>query len=161
MTLDATQLSGASRAVTVSRVIDAPADLLFECHSTPEHLMKWFGPEDYPVTMCELDFRVGGKWRMSMTAPDGTQNTPFGGTILEIIPGRLIRYDNAFEEEGAERMVMCFRFDPQPDGKTLLSVETTFPTHSMWDSHVGQGMVVGLGSALDQLEALAVGMKAA
>lgn len=155
------KLENAYRSVTVSRVIDAPAELLFECHAKPEHVMKWFGPVGWPITLCEMDFRVGGAWRMAMTGEDGVQNTPFGGTFLEIIPGRLISYDNAFEEPGAERMVMSFIFEPLPGGKTKLSVETTFPTASMWESHVGQGLVVGLGSALEQMEDLAIGMKGA
>ena len=50
--------------------------------------MKWFGPVGWPVTMGEVDFRKGGRWRMAMTGPSGQQNTPFGGEYLEIVPNR-------------------------------------------------------------------------
>ena len=59
-------------------------------YSAPGHIMKWFGPKGWPVTMCEMDFRKGGRFRMAMTGPSGKQNTPFGGEYLEIVPNRKI-----------------------------------------------------------------------
>ena len=53
----------ADREVIITRTYDAPARLLFEAWSKPEHLKQWFGPVGYPVTMCEMDFRKGGQWR--------------------------------------------------------------------------------------------------
>ena len=96
----------AGRELVIAREFAAPARLLFEAWSTREHIMKWFGPVGWPVTMCEMDFRVGGRWRMAMTGPSGKQNTPFGGTYLEIVPDRKIVFDNAFESPGAEKMML-------------------------------------------------------
>ena len=67
------------RAYAATRVFNAPARLIFDAWSKPEHIKRWFGPVGYPVTLAEIDFRVGGKWRFAMTGPDGVQNTPFGG----------------------------------------------------------------------------------
>src|SRR5688500_4371051 len=96
----------ADRELVITRVFDAPARLLFQAYSTREHLMKWSGPKDWPVTFCELDFRVGGRYRMAMTGPSGEQNIPFGGQYLEIVPNKKIVFDDAFEAAGAERMVI-------------------------------------------------------
>ena len=49
----------AEREVVITRAFDAPARLLFEACSKPEHLMKWFGPKGWPLTLCEMDFRQG------------------------------------------------------------------------------------------------------
>jgi uncharacterized protein YndB with AHSA1/START domain len=147
------------RELTVVRVFDAPAALLFKAHAQREHLMKWFGPVGYPVTLCELDFRVGGRWRMAMTAPDGTQNTPFGGTYLEILPGRRIVWDNGFEAEGSPRMVTSFTFD-ELDGKTTLTMKTVFESKAMRDEYVGVGMEDGINSGLDQLAEVVEAMRA-
>ena len=87
----------ADREVIITRTYDAPARLLFEAWSKPEHLKKWFGPVGYPVTMCEMDFRKGGQWRAAMTGPGGEQQTPFGGEYLEIVPDRRIVFSNGFE----------------------------------------------------------------
>ena len=49
------------REAVHSRVLQAPARLVFEAWSRPEHIRRWFGPVGWPVTMCEMDFRVGGR----------------------------------------------------------------------------------------------------
>ena len=147
------------RELTVVRVFDAPARVLFKAHAERDHIMRWFGPAGYPVTHCELDFRVGGKWRMAMTGPDGTQNPPFGGTYLEIVPDRKIVWDNGFEAEGSPRMVTSFLFE-EVDGKTTLTMKTVFESKAMRDEYLGVGMEEGINSGLDQLQAVVAALKA-
>ena len=148
----------AEREVVITRTYDAPARLLFAAWSTREHIMKWFGPVGWPVTMCEMDFRVGGRWRMAMTGSSGTQNTPFGGTYLEIVPNRKIVFDNAFEAPGAEKMIMTITF-AEKDGKTTLTHHTLFASAAMKNEYVGLGFVAGTNSGLDQLAGVVAAMK--
>ena len=140
----------ADREVVITRTYDVPARLLFEAWSKPEHLMKWFGPVGWPLTLCEVDFRVGGRFRFAMTGPSGQQNTPFGGEYLEIVPNLKIVFDNAFEAPGAEKMIMTITFD-EKGGKTLLTFHTLFASVAMKKAHVDAGFVQGTGSGLDQL----------
>jgi len=102
--------STADHEVVITRVYDAPARLLFEAYSKPEHIRHWFGPKGWPVTLCEMDFREGGRFRFAMTGPHGTRGRPFGGEYLEIVPNRKIVYDNGFETPGAERMIVTVTF---------------------------------------------------
>lgn len=143
------------RTVVITRRYQAPARLLFEAWSKPAHLMKWFGPVGWPLTLCEVDFRVGGRFRFAMTAPDGQQNTPFGGTYLEIVPDRRIQFDNGFLVPGAERMVMTVSFEESRDasGKvmTLMTHHTLFGSIAMYRTHTKMGFEAGTNSALDQL----------
>ncbi|MBY0321818.1 MAG: SRPBCC domain-containing protein [Reyranella sp.] len=150
----------ADRELIIARSFDAPARLLFEAWSKPEHLKKWFGPVGYPVTMCEMDFRVGGLWRAAMTGPSGTQQTPFGGEYLEIVPNRRIVFSNGFELPGAEKMIMTITFD-EKGGKTLLTMRTLFASIAQKATHVGAGMAEGIASGLDQLTDLVAALKAA
>jgi len=138
------------REVTITRIFDAPARLLFDAYSKPEHIKQWFGPIGWPVTLCEMDFRVGGKFRFAMTGPSGRQNTPFGGTYREIIPNRKIVYDNGFETEGAGRMLVTVSFD-EHDGRTTLTIHTVFESIAMCKSHTSRGFEQGTNSGLDQL----------
>nr|QQZ49366.1 SRPBCC domain-containing protein [Phenylobacterium glaciei] len=69
------------RELTITRVMDAPASLLFEAYSRPEHIMKWFGPVGWPVTFAEIDFRVGGAFKFAMTGPSGRRTSPSAGPI--------------------------------------------------------------------------------
>lgn len=155
------------RTASISRKINLPATYLFAAHTAPEHLMRWFGPVGYPVTLCEQDFRVGGQWRMAMTGPDRVQGPPFGGTYLEIVGNRRIVYDNRFEDgvggsmnlKHAGTMVMTVTFD-EVEGATVLTVSTLFDTVGMKQEYLGVGMLDGIASGFDQLETVATELAA-
>jgi uncharacterized protein YndB with AHSA1/START domain len=140
----------ADRSHVITRHYDAPARLLFEAWSKPEHLMKWFGPKGWPVTMCEVDFRIGGRFRMAMTGSSGVQDTPFGGQYLEIVPNKKLVFDNGFESPGAPKMIMTVTFE-EAGGRTTLTVDTLFESVAMKKEYLGLGFEQGLGSGLDQL----------
>jgi len=142
--------SAAARTLVITRVYDAPARLLFEAYSKPEHVMQWFGPKGWPLTTCVIDFRVGGEFHFQMTGPDGTLGPPFGGTYLEIVRPTRIVYDNGFELPGEEKMVVTVTFDEQ-DGRTTLTMRTVFASAAMYAAHVGGGFEVGTNSGFDQL----------
>jgi uncharacterized protein YndB with AHSA1/START domain len=149
----------ADREVVITRTYDAPARLLFEAWSKPEHLMKWFGPVGWPLTLCEVDFRKGGRFRFAMTGPSGQQNMPFGGEYLEIVPNRKIVFDNAFEAPGSKKMITTVTFD-EKDGRTTLTHHTLFASATMKNEYVGMGFVQGVGSGFDQLAGVVAAMKA-
>ena len=151
----------AEREVVITRVYDAPARLLFMACSTPRHLRQWFGPAGWPLTLCELDFRVGGRYRFALTGPDGAQGLPFGGEFLEIVPDRKIVYSNAFESPGAETMIVTLTFDEHAQsGQTTLTVNTLFASVAMKNAHLGVGHEQGWGSMLDQLAGVVAEMRA-
>lgn len=154
------------RQASISRVMDVSARYIFEAHSKSEHLKRWFGPVTYPVTYCDCDFRVGGAWRMAMTGPDGVQGPFFGGSYLEIVPHKRIVYDNGFEDgvggemqlqNARDPMVMTVTFDEAGD-KTTLTVTTLFASVAMKQEYLGIGMLDGIASGFDQLEAVARGL---
>lgn len=66
------------RTLVITRVFDAPAKLVFTAWSKPEHLVRWFGPNDFTLPTCEQDFREGGKYRFCMHAPDGNDHWVWG-----------------------------------------------------------------------------------
>jgi uncharacterized protein YndB with AHSA1/START domain len=134
----------------IERVFDAPARLLFEAYSQPEHLMQWFGPKGFPLTLCEVDFRVGGRYRFAMTGPDGVQGPAFGGEYLEIVADRRIQYSNRFEAPDAEEMIITVTF-AEAQGTTTLSIHTRFASAAMKKKFLGMGYAEGIGSGLDQL----------
>jgi len=140
----------ADREIVITREYDAPARLLFTAWSTPEHLRRWFGPKGWPLTLCEVDFRVGGRWRFAMTGSSGIQNTPFGGEYLEIVPNRKIVFSNQFEEPGAETLLVTVTFDEE-GGRTTLAIHTLFSSPEVRQWHEEQGYAAGTNSALDFL----------
>ncbi len=51
------------REIVLTRVFDAPRRLVFEAHTRPEHVTRWWGPRGFTMPVCEMDFRPGGAWR--------------------------------------------------------------------------------------------------
>jgi uncharacterized protein YndB with AHSA1/START domain len=144
------------RTVTIVRDFDVPARVLFRAFSSPEHLRGWLGPPGYPLTLCEVDFRVGGRFRFAMTGPDGQQMMPFGGEYLTIVPNRELSYSNAFEQQGAETMVVTLRFE-EHDGRTRLTQHTVFASAAMKAAHLHRGYEGGVLAGFEQLAALVAG----
>lgn len=62
------------REIDMTRVFDAPREMVFEAHSKCEHLEKWWGPRKYTLAVCELDFRPGGAYRFVQRGPDGEEH---------------------------------------------------------------------------------------
>src|SRR4028119_33147 len=62
----------ADREIVMSRVIDAPRELVFEAFTEVRHLSRWWGPEGFTTTTRSFEFRVGGVWDFVMHGPDGT-----------------------------------------------------------------------------------------
>ena len=86
MDVQANKESVADRQFTITRVYDAPARLLFLAHSKPEHVRRWFGPKGWPISKCEMDFRVGGEFHMQMTSDEGELGPPSAAPISKSNP---------------------------------------------------------------------------
>lgn len=135
------------REVIVTRAFDAPARLVFEAFRNPEYLKRWFGPRGWPLTRCEVDFRVSGRFTFAMTGPDGNQGPSFGGDYLQIVPDQRIVY---VIDTYDEPMTVTLSFDERA-GKTTLTYHTLFNSVAMKNRHVGAGFTEGVASGLDQL----------
>ncbi len=57
--------------MVVTRIFDAPRELVWKAWTDPKYIMQWWGPKGFTAPVCEMDFRVGGKLLCCMTAPDG------------------------------------------------------------------------------------------
>ena len=168
MTRTRTHEPEADRTAVITRRMPVPARYLFAAHASAEHISRWFGPVGWPVTTCDYDFRVGGRWRMRMTGPDGVEGPPFGGTFLEIVPDRRIVFTDGFEDgKGGDmnlrhaggQIVFTTTFD-ESDGATTVTVKVLFATVAMKEEFLGVGMLEGLASGLDQWEVVAQGLAA-
>jgi len=99
----------AEREVTITRVLDAPRELVFSMWTDVKHLAAWWGPHSYDIPFCEADPRPGGKILIHMRAPDGGVH-PMGGVYNEVAPH--------------ERIVFTSYVD-LPDGTRVLEARNT------------------------------------
>ena len=65
--------STADRELVITRVMNAPRELVFEAWTKPEHLINWWGPNGCKTTMQEVNIVPGGRWKFIMETPDGTK----------------------------------------------------------------------------------------
>jgi uncharacterized protein YndB with AHSA1/START domain len=148
------------REIRMTRLFDAPRDLLFEAMTRPEHVTRWWGclAQGYSVPVCEIDLRPGGAWRFVNRTPKG-ELVAFYGEYREIAP--------------PERLVFTEIYEPFPDtvsvvtstlteenGKTRLTVTALYPSLEVRDTVLKTGMEKGAALSYDQLEDVAAGLKA-
>ncbi|WP_433036197.1 SRPBCC family protein [Actinomycetospora sp. CA-053990] len=77
--------------VLITRVFDAPRERVFRAWTDPEALAAWYGPEhiEVPRDRIEIDLRVGGRYHLTMLAPDGSEFT-VGYEIVELVEPELL-----------------------------------------------------------------------
>ena len=78
------------RVLVLTRLLNAPRELVFQVWSQPEHLAKWWGPKDFCLPSCEQDFRPGGAYKFCMRAPDGTDHWVWGVYQEIVRPERIV-----------------------------------------------------------------------
>jgi uncharacterized protein YndB with AHSA1/START domain len=137
------------REIVLTRVFDAPRRLVFEAHSKPEHVRRWWGHRGSTLSVCEMDFRPGGAWRFVERQADGREYG-FRGVYREIVaPERIVQ---TFEFEGlpghvsVETMTLVER-----DGRTTLTTCSLFETVADRDEMLRSGMEAGAGESLERL----------
>ena len=116
------------RGIVLSRVIEAPRDLVFVAWTDPAHLPNWFGPAGFKIETREIDVRVGGRWTFDMVAPDG-QRWSSRMTFLSIERPDLIEFDHGADvDDDPARFRTTLTFDQQDDGMTVITLRQLHPT---------------------------------
>jgi uncharacterized protein YndB with AHSA1/START domain len=136
--------------IAMTRVFDAPRDLVYQAHVKPEHVRQWWGQKGSTLSVCEVDLRVGGAWRFVEKAADGNEYG-FHGEYREIDPPERLVYTFEFEGMPGHVTVDHLTFVEQ-DGKTVLNCQTTFASKEDRDGMLASGMEQGAGESYDRLE---------
>jgi uncharacterized protein YndB with AHSA1/START domain len=145
--------------ILITREFDAPKHLVYKAWTTPELVARWWHAKRGEVTVCEIDLRVGGRWRYAMVADDGFE-VAFHGEYLEIVPGERIVSTEVYEglpdgvpeEEGTTLNTATF---VEADGRTALTLLIAAPSMASRDAIIASGMEAGLQDALELLEQVA------
>lgn len=135
----------------VTRVVDAPAELVFEVWTRPEHVRRWWGWETATMLVCEADVRVGGRWRVVTLEADGRQ-VGWHGTFLEVDPPRRLVRTEVFEGGGEVRATVDLV--EQGDGMTVLVMTVRCASQGERDDLLASGVERGLRRSFDRLEGL-------
>jgi uncharacterized protein YndB with AHSA1/START domain len=145
--------------ILIMREFDAPRHLVFQAFTTPELVRRWWHAKRGEVTVCEIDLRVGGKWRYVMVANDGSE-VGFHGEYREIVPGERVVSTETYEglpegvseEDGTTVNTATFT---ETGGRTTLTLLVQAPSKTTRDAIIESGMEDGLQDALELLEGVA------
>lgn len=136
------------------RVFDAPRHLVFEAISKPEYVRRWWCCiEGCTMPVCEMDFRVGGKYRYVMRNPDGSE-AGFRGEYREIVAPERIVHTEIFEPFPDSPALVTLTLEER-DGRTHYRSLVQHQTKEARDMHVNSGMEYGANIALDRIEEIA------
>jgi uncharacterized protein YndB with AHSA1/START domain len=138
--------------IVTHRFIKAPPELLFEMWTTPKHMKKWLGPRELEMIWCEVDLRVGGRYRYVHRAPDG-QEYAFSGKYLEIDRPHRMVCTSLFELMPGSEAVDTLTLDSR-DGGTLVTTNTRYAGIEARDGQLKGGMEAGMSVGYERLEEL-------
>ena len=87
--------------LVVTRIIDAPIELVWKAWTDPDHVMKWWGPKYYTSPSCKIDLREGGKYVFCMRAPQeqGGQDSYTAGIFKKILPMELLEFTQGMSDQ--------------------------------------------------------------
>jgi uncharacterized protein YndB with AHSA1/START domain len=152
----------------ISRVFDAPRDLVWKAFSEPERMAKWWGPKGFTVIHSKMDLRAGGSYHYGMKSPTGE---PMWGKFRyrEVVPPERMVLINSFSDEagGITRhpmaptwpleMLSTFTFEEMPGGKTKFTVRWSAYNASEEEQKTfdagHESMRGGWGGTMDQFAA--------
>ena len=140
------------REIRMTRLFDAPRALVFEAMTKPEHIRNWWGNlgPGYSVPVCEVDLRVGGKWRFVNRTPKG-EEAAFYGEYREIDPPGRVVFTEIFEPFPDVVSVVTSVLTEE-NGKTRMVATVEYPTREVRDMVIASGMARGAGISYDRLE---------
>ena len=110
------------RGITISRLFNAPVELVWEVWTNPEHIKNWWGPDGFRNTIHSMDVKKGGEWNLTMHGPDGTDYKN-KSIYKEIVLHKKLVYEHV----SAPKFVATVEFESQGD-KTFINWNMLFET---------------------------------
>jgi uncharacterized protein YndB with AHSA1/START domain len=140
------------RELVVRRTFNGPARIVFEAWTKPELFKQWWVPRSMGMFLrsCEMDVRVGGRYRLEF-GHDASKPVAFFGRYIEVTPHSRLAWTNEESDDGA---VTTVTFE-EKDGKTLLVLHELYPSKEALDA-AGTGAADALGETFEQLDELLV-----
>ena len=138
------------REVQVKRSFAAPAKLVWQAYSEPALMRRWLGGQPgWSMPVCEMDIRVGGKYRWRWRSEEGGQEFGFSGEMLEVVPHSRIVHTQIYDagdlgvSMGKEATVVTVTFD-ETRGITSVTTTIRYASKDDRDAAFSSGMTDGM-----------------
>jgi len=136
----------AAPELRLTRVLNAPRKLVWDAWTRAEHVSKWLTPAPMTTPKCEVDFRAGGVFSVTMRMPNGVEH-PFNARLTEIVPQERLVFVGMVHDDNEATTTVTFE---DLGAKTRLSVHQTYS----FESDATRGAEMGWTQTLKQLEQL-------
>ena len=139
------------RELVTTRTFNGPARIVFEAWTKPELFKRWWVPKSMGMSLlsCEMDVRVGGRYRLEFDLGD-SKSMAFFGRYIEVTPYSRLVWTNEESDDGA---VTTVTFE-EKDGRTLLVLHDLYPSKDALDEAVASGSTSGFDEQFEQLDEL-------
>lgn len=142
------------REVVVTRVLDAPRTMVFDAHTQPELVRRWLlGPPGWTMPVCEIDLRVGGKYRYVWKDADG-RTMGVAGTFTEIVRPSRIVITQLFDEDWTGGETIAVTEIIEHHGKSTLTTTVRYSSREARDAALKTGMTTGMEAGYQRLDEL-------
>jgi uncharacterized protein YndB with AHSA1/START domain len=139
------------REVRLTRVFDAPRQMVWDAFTKPELMKRWFGPRGWSLVECTIDLRVGGGWRFILQGPEG-QKMGMRGAYREIkAPERSVHVETFDDYPGESIVTAVFT---EQGGKTTMEATVAYASKEVRDAVIQSGMEHGAAESYDKLAEL-------
>jgi len=137
--------------IALTRIFNAPRQVVYRAFSEPEILKRWFGPRGWTLVACKIDARVGGSFRFILRAPDGRE-LGMHGTYRELSPPERSVHTEGFDDFPGESVVTS-KFTER-NGQTTLVATIRYASKEIRDAVIRSGMEHGAAESYDKLAEL-------
>jgi uncharacterized protein YndB with AHSA1/START domain len=147
--------ANADREIVMTRVFDAPRNLVFDAFTKPELLKQWLlGPPGWTMPVCEIDFRIGGSYRhVWRRDADGTE-MGCGGVYREIVPPERLVQTERFDNPWYSGESLITTVLDEQRGKTTLTATMLYESRDAREGILKSGMESGVAASYDRLAEL-------
>jgi len=142
----------------ITRVFNAPVDLVWQAWTVAENIAQWWGPKGYKTTIKKLDFRAGGIWEFVMIDENGNEY-PAMGVFKEIVQHKKITSSDVFHSENTAsgnpdlpKVKLFTTLFEDLDEKTKVTLIYDHVSNNDKEKHIQMGVIGGWNTSLDKLE---------
>lgn len=141
------------RELKITRVFNAPRNLVWKAWTEPEHIAQWWGPTGFTNTIHKMDVKAGGTWDFIMHGPDGA-DYPNKIVFTEVVKPELLKYDHGSDDPNDPiRFKVTVNFVALDAKRTELHMHMIFQTKEMFDFVVQKhGAIEGNRQTMNRLE---------
>jgi uncharacterized protein YndB with AHSA1/START domain len=152
MPIPLTVTTPSDREVEITRIFDAPRQMVFDAFTKPELVKRWLlGPPGWSMPVCEIDLKIGGKFRYVWRNVDG-RDMGMGGIFREIAAPKRIVHTELFDQDWTGGETLATTAFSEKSGKTTVAITVLYASREARDGAIGSGMTRGMEDSYVRLD---------